>query len=552
MAHPKCANSVPSTCGLPSGLVQHFRDSIRRKSSNAAAHRPTDGGHQIEGWVKVPRNGKLSWEQKFCRLENTLLCFYDKENLHSNTPTNELELCPPDGEVIVHSAVCHGELLSTAKSDLPYIFKLEAQPLTTCWPGRTLYMMAPNFAEKQSWVAALESVTNKHLQEMSLMRDAKLFGTPILKLEADNVLDINCTFQLTDEVLLIGAEEGLFVTDPSRCHAKPKMKLDGVGAVFQIGAVKELDCLLLITEDSRELCQLRISAVLGAIQSRSSCGRTLDPFPVGNTQSCHLFATTYGHKASFVCAASSEQITVLKWEVQSKTFLVCKELITAEPCSCIHFTKNTILVGADKFFEVDLNDFKVEEFLDASDSSLAHAVYATARMNSFPIAILHVSPEQEQDEFLLCFNEFAVFVDSFGRRTRKADMKWRRLPLAFAHRIPYLFIAHLNSIEVMEITDLNENRKGKHTFFEMSNPRYLGAAKQSGSVYLASVCENNVEVICLQGNLDALHLLRDDDETDEIETIDSEDVASSNGSEFSFSSVLNVIEPPSSTGSSCT
>lgn len=35
---------------------------------------------------------------------------------------------------------------------------MESHPHTTCWPGRTLYLLAPSFPDKQRWVTALESV----------------------------------------------------------------------------------------------------------------------------------------------------------------------------------------------------------------------------------------------------------------------------------------------------------------------------------------------------------------------------------------------------------
>lgn len=42
--------------------------------------------------------------------------------------------------------------------DIPYVLKLESHPHTTCWPGQSLYFMAPSFPDKQRWVAVLESV----------------------------------------------------------------------------------------------------------------------------------------------------------------------------------------------------------------------------------------------------------------------------------------------------------------------------------------------------------------------------------------------------------
>ena len=71
------------------------------------------------------------------------------------------------------------------------------------------------------------------------------------------------------------------------------------------------------------------------------------------------------------------------------------------------------------------------DFLDASDTSLAFAVFGTSQSRNFPIAVFNVSKGKTRDEYLLCYSEFGIFVDWQGRRSRKGDLKWSRLPLAF-------------------------------------------------------------------------------------------------------------------------
>lgn len=47
----------------------------------------------------------------------------------------------------------------------------------------------------------------------------------------------------------------------------------------------------------------------------------------------------------------------------------------------------------------------LSDFLDFKDTSLAFAVYDASQTNSFPIDILHMSPQNSnKEEFLLCFN----------------------------------------------------------------------------------------------------------------------------------------------------
>lgn len=111
-------------------------------------------------------------------------------------PLEEFDLCLSDGEVLVHGAVGASELPNTAKSgkpkipsspfkgvmaslyqipglsgfqlyhscslillpDVPYVLKLESRCHTPCWPGQSIYFMAPSFPDKQRWVAVMESV----------------------------------------------------------------------------------------------------------------------------------------------------------------------------------------------------------------------------------------------------------------------------------------------------------------------------------------------------------------------------------------------------------
>ena len=69
-------------------------------------------------------------------LENNHIYIYLEEGSTGQNPIDEFDLCPPNGEVSVHSAVTAVELSNTAASDLPYILRLEFEPNTTCWPGR--------------------------------------------------------------------------------------------------------------------------------------------------------------------------------------------------------------------------------------------------------------------------------------------------------------------------------------------------------------------------------------------------------------------------------
>ncbi|XP_039517454.1 citron rho-interacting kinase isoform X1 [Pimephales promelas] len=519
LCHPKCSPCLPATCGLPVEFATHFSEALcRDKASSPALQVKEASGHvRLEGWMKQPRNGKRGqqgWEQKYVVLDGTKVSIFESElSEDSVKPLEEFELCLPDGEVTVHGAVGASELINTAKSDIPYVLKLESHPHTTCWPGQSLYFMAPSFPDKQRWVAVLESVVagSRGSREKTEADSAgvkrqktlsplvqKLLGNSLLKLEGDDRLDINCTLPLTDQIVLVGSEEGLYalnVIKNSLTH------IPGLDSVFQIQILKELDKLLMITGEERALCLVDIKRVKQSLaQSHLPAQPDLSPYIFEAVKGCHLFASGKIDSGMCICAAMPNKITILRFNDTLNKFCIRKEIETSEPCSCIHFTGYSIIIGTNKFYEIEMKQYVLEEFLDKNDVTLASAVFA-ASSHSFPISIIQVSSAPQKVEYLLCFHEFGVFVDAYGRRSRSDDIKWSRLPLSFAYREPYLFVTYFNSLDVIEVQ--SHSALGPHAYahLDIPSPRYLGPAISSGAVYLASSYQNKLRVICCKGNL---------------------------------------------------
>ncbi|TNN77629.1 Citron Rho-interacting kinase [Liparis tanakae] len=478
------------------------------------------GGHMhLEGWMKQPRNGKRGqgWESKYMILDGTKVSIFEIEPREEAVkPLEEFDLCLSDGEVVVHGAVGSSELPNTAKSDVPYVLKLESRCHTPCWPGELIYFMAPSFPDKQRWVAVMESVVaggrasrekaeadavstsgagagrpGDRLSESSAVPESRLCGPPtkllgnsLLKLEGDDRLDINCTLPLTDQIVMVGSEEGLYalnVIKNSLTH------VPGLGSVFQIHVIKEQEKLLMIVGDERALCLVEIKRVKQSLaQSHLPNQSDLAPYIFETVKGCHLFAA--GRVPRVLCS-------------QGPVFPIKnREIETLEPCSCVHLTSYSVIIGTNKFYEIEMKQFVLEEFLDKNDVSLASAVFA-ASSHSFPIAIMQVASSMQKEEYLLCFHEFGVFVDTYGRRSRTEDIKWSRLPLSFAYREPYLFVTYFNSLDVIEVQGHSSLGPTVLAHLDIPNPRYLGPAISSGAIYLASSYQNKLRVICCKGSL---------------------------------------------------
>ncbi|MEQ2221503.1 hypothetical protein ILYODFUR_016578 [Ilyodon furcidens] len=326
----------------------------------------------------------------------------------------------------------------------------------------------------------------------------KLLGNSLLKLEGDDRLDINCTLPLTDQIVLVGSEEGLYalnVIKNSLTH------IPGLGSVFQIQIIKEQEKLLMIVGDERALCLVEIKRVKQSLaQSHLPSQTELAPYIFETVKGCHLFAAGRVDNGPCICAAMPNKITILRYNDNLNKYCIRKEIETLEPCSCIHLTSYSIIIGTNKFYEIEMKQYVLEEFLDKNDVSLASAVFA-ASSHSFPIAILQVASSMQKEEYLLCFHEFGFFVDSYGRRSRTDEIKWSRVPLSFAYREPYLFVTYFNSLDVIEIQGHSAVGPAVLAHLDIPNPRYLGPAISSGAIYLASSYQSKLRVICCKGSL---------------------------------------------------
>lgn len=93
--------------------------------------------------------------------------------------------------------------------------------------------------------------------------------------------------------------------------------------------------------------------------------------------------------------------------------------------SSVHFLKSKLCVGCTKGFEiVDLESLDTQGLLDPADSSLD---FVQKRENVRPVAIYRV-----EGEFLLCYDDFAFYVNKNGWRARSNWLiQWEGHPTAF-------------------------------------------------------------------------------------------------------------------------
>ena len=132
--------------------------------------------------MKLPDRSKTCWERKYLKLEGTHLYTYDHQPSSGMAPVNRIDLIEKNGFTVLDT-VTHPDVMGTAKSDIPFIFRIESNSSTTCWPTSRLDIMALSQTDKKNWLKSLKSVTS---QNMNNVHKSKKYQT-ILRLEKNQV-----------------------------------------------------------------------------------------------------------------------------------------------------------------------------------------------------------------------------------------------------------------------------------------------------------------------------------------------------------------------------
>lgn len=89
----------------------------------------------------------------------------------------------------------------------------------------------------------------------------------------------------------------------------------------------------------------------------------------------------------------------------------------------------------------------IADFPEEDNSSIKVAISGAAKLGIFPVYVLTISNTYGIAELLLCYNEFGVFVDENGKRTRAVDLTWNHLPFAFGrYSFSYILMRRINQL----------------------------------------------------------------------------------------------------------
>ncbi|KAG8701645.1 RHO1 GDP-GTP exchange protein 2, partial [Ceratobasidium sp. 395] len=129
------------------------------------------------------------------------------------------------------------------------------------------------------------------------------------------------------------------------------------------------------------------------------------------------------------------------------TLKVLNEVHIPIESSSVYFSETKLYAACTNGFQtIDLETLDTQTLLDATDPSLD---FVQRQEDVRPLSIYHTD-----GEFLLCYTEFAFYVNERGQRSKPdVTIHWEGVPIAFAFRHPYVMAFDPTFIEIRRVKD---------------------------------------------------------------------------------------------------
>ncbi|KAG8911710.1 RHO1 GDP-GTP exchange protein 2 [Tulasnella sp. 417] len=344
----------------------------------------------------------------------------------------------------------------------------EALPLPVEYNSKTGYTITFTYLGRKGYVLALWASTDvgrtKWLEEIAkqqgVMRQKNTtFDTLTLSegfFVGKNYVNSAVSFDHGSRIAY-GTENGVYFSD-LRDRSREPVQVLALQYVMQIDILEEYGLLVVLSE--RSVFTIPLDALdandptagmkrAKKISSRTSffkAGRCLGRTLVCLVKSSALSTTIKALEPVAQATRESNKSTLKKLLPGGNDSLkIFKEFYIPVETRSIHFLTTKLCVGSAKSLEVvDLEALETQPLLDPADPSLD---FVRKRENARPIAIYRI-----ENEFLLCYDEFAFYVDPKGCLARQeCVIHWEGSPTSFALHYPFVLAFEPTFIEIRNV-----------------------------------------------------------------------------------------------------
>lgn len=259
--------------------------------------------------------------------------------------------------------------------------------------------------------------------------------------------------------LIYGTDNGIYVSDrrPGSTSRATPVRVLAIPGATQIDVIEEYGILLVLQEKtlvsfSMEALDVNDNNITNKrarkVSSHTSffkAGVCLGRVLVCVVKSSVLSSTIKVFEPVDHKGIGKKQPAFRKLLTAGNDLKVFKEFYIPTESSSIHFLKSKLCVGCAKGFEVvSLENLETQSLLDPADSSLD---FFQRRENVKPVAIYRLN-----GEFLLCYDEFAFFVNRNGWRARPNwVIHWEGICEATALHYPYILAFEPSFVEIYHV-----------------------------------------------------------------------------------------------------
>ncbi|XP_016850999.1 serine/threonine-protein kinase MRCK beta isoform X5 [Anolis carolinensis] len=423
--HVSCKDSAPQVCPIPPEQAKRpLGVDVQRGIGTA-----------YKGYVKVPKptGVKKGWQRAYAVVCDCKLFLYDVPEGKSTQPgvvaSQVLDLRDEDFCV---SSVLASDVIHATRKDIPCIFRVTASLLGSPSKTCSLLILTENENEKRKWVGILEglkSILHKNKlknQVVHIPQEAYDSTLPLIKTSlAAAVID--------RDRIAIGSEEGLYVIEVTRDVI---VRAADCKKVYQIELAPKEKVVILICGRNHHVHLYPWSSLDGSEGSFD--------IKLPETKGCQFVTTGTLKKTSSTSLFVAVKRQVLCYEVhRTKPFhKKFNEVQAPGNIQWMAVFKDRLCVGYPSGFSL-LNiqgDGQSINLVNPSDPSLAFL-----SQQSFD-ALCAV--ELSNEEYLLCFSQFGVYVDAQGRRSRMQELMWPATPAACSCNSFYLTVYSEYGVDV--------------------------------------------------------------------------------------------------------